>query len=151
MSQVAAFSRPSARSLHPKILRWREQGPAMFAAEALGAKPTLQQWAASRELVRTRRVSIRSGHGTGKSAFQSWCVLWFMSCHFPCKVPCTAPTAHQLNDILWSELAKWHRAMRERLPELAAEFEWTSERFKLKSAPEESFAVARTSRPEQPE
>ncbi len=25
------------------------------------------------------------------------------------KVACTAPTAHQLGDILWSELAKWHR------------------------------------------
>jgi len=74
-----------------------------------------------------------------------------MACYFPCKIPCTAPTAHQLNDVLWSEIAKWHRVMRERVPDLANEFDWTAERFKLKAAPEESFAVARTSRPEQPE
>lgn len=133
------------------ILRWREGGPALFAQEALGASPTDQQWEASRELVRTRRVSIRSGHGTGKSAFMAWCVLWFLTCYFPCKVPCTAPTSHQLADILWAEIAMWHRKMAERLPELAAEFEWSSEKYSLKSHPHESFAVARTSRPERPE
>src|SRR6478752_5612356 len=138
-------------SARDTILRWREGGPALFAQEALGATPTDQQWEASRELVKRRRVSIRSGHGTGKSSLEAWCVLWFMACYFPCKIPCTAPTAHQLNDVLWSEIAKWHRVMRERVPDLANEFDWTAERFKLKAAPEESFAVARTSRPEQPE
>lgn len=138
-------------SARATIVRWREGGPALFAQEALGAKPTEQQWDASVKLVARRRVSIRSGHGTGKSAFEAWCLLWFLSCYFPAKVPCTAPTSHQLNDVLWAEVAKWHRAMKERAPELACEFEWTAERFRLKAAPEESFAVARTSRPEQPE
>lgn len=78
-------------------------------------------------------------------------MLWFMSTHFPCKVPCTAPTGHQLSDILWAELAKWHRVLKERMPALGDEFEWTSEKFFLKSHPQESFAVARTSRPENPE
>lgn len=138
-------------SARAKILEWRAGGPALFAQEALGATPTPQQWEASRALVEKRRVSVRSGHGTGKSSFEAWCVLWFLSCYFPAKVPCTAPTSHQLNDILWAEIAKWHRALKERFPPLAAQFEWTSERFRLKAAPEESFAVARTSRPEQPE
>lgn len=133
------------------IRRWREGGPALFAVEALGAEPTPQQEQASRDLVQRRRVSVRSGHGTGKSTFEAWCVLWFMSTHFPCKVPCTAPTGHQLHDVLWAEVAKWHRALKERIPDLANEFEWTAEKFSLKSAPNESFAVARTSRPERPE
>ena len=144
------YSRHLRKSV-ARIRQWRAEGPALFAQEVFGANPTTQQWEASRELVRTRRVSIRSGHGTGKSAFEAWCVPWFLTCYFPAKVPCTAPTSHQLNDVLWSEIAKWHRAMRERLPELANEFEWTSDKFRLKAAPEESFAVARTSRPEQPE
>lgn len=133
------------------IERWRAGGPALFAKEAMGAEPTPQQWEASRELVMRRRVSVRSGHGTGKSTFEAWCILWFMSCFFPCKVPCTAPTGHQLHDVLWAEVAKWHRAMKERIPDLADEFEWTAEKFSLKAAPNESFAVARTSRPERPE
>lgn len=138
-------------SAQQTIVRWREGGPALFASEVLGAEPTEQQWQASRAIVERRRVTIRSGHGTGKSAFMAWCVLWFQCCYFPCKVPCTAPTGHQLSDILWAEIALWHRRMRDRVPNLADEFEWSSERFSMASAPQESFAVARTSRPERPE
>lgn len=81
----------------------------------------------------------------------AWTVLWFMSTYFPCKVPVTAPTSHQLSDVLWAELAKWHRILSERIPQLSQEFEWKSDKFEMSSAPSESFAVARTSRPEQPE
>jgi phage terminase large subunit len=133
------------------VLAWREGGPALFAKEALGATPTEQQWEASRAIVKTRRVSIRSGHGTGKSTFMAWCVLWFLACYFPAKVPATAPTSHQLEDVLWSEIAKWHRVLKERFPALGEQFEWTAGAFRMKSAPNESFSVARTSRPERPE
>lgn len=81
----------------------------------------------------------------------AWAVLWFLSCYYPCKVPCTAPTGHQLEDVLWAEIAKWLSVMRDRLPDLASQLEWSSERVFLKRAPSESFAVARTSRPERPE
>jgi len=133
------------------VLRWREGGPALFAEEVLGAEPTDQQWQASKAIVEKRRVSIRSGHGTGKSTFEAWAILWFLSCYFPAKVPATAPTSHQLEDVLWSELAKWHRVMKERLPALGDQFEWSNEAFRMKDAPNESFSVARTSRPERPE
>ena len=133
------------------IKQWREQGPAIYARDVLGASPTNQQFDAGKSLVDKRRVSIRSGHGTGKSAFLSWCIIWFENCFYPAKIPCTAPTSHQLRDVLWSELALWHRKLATRYPELGQEFQWTNERFSLVSAPQESFAVARTSRPEEPE
>ncbi len=81
----------------------------------------------------------------------AWAVLWFMACYFPCKIPCTAPTGHQLDDILWAEIAKWLGIMKDRCPGLAKEFEWKSATVELRSNPRESFAVARTSRPERPE
>ena len=56
-----------------------------------------------------KRVSIRSGHGCGKDAMCSWIILWFMSTRSFPKVACTAPTARQLSDILWSEISKWLR------------------------------------------
>lgn len=130
------------------ILRWREGGPALFAAEALGAKPTPQQWEASRALVARRRVSIRSGHGTGKSAFMAWTVLWSIACFHPVKVGATAPTANQIHDVVWSELGTWHRRLP---PEWQRQFRWTAERFERTDSPQEAFAVARTSRKEQPE
>lgn len=133
------------------VLRWRKVGPAEYAREVLGADPTWQQIQGGQALVDRRRVSIRSGHGTGKSTFEAWCVLWFLSCYFPAKVPCTAPTSHQLEDVLWSEIAKWHRKLRERVPSLGDQFEWSAGAFRMKATPNESFAVARTSRPERPE
>lgn len=133
------------------VLRWRKGGPARFAKEVFGADPTEQQWKASKAIVEKRRVSIRSGHGTGKSTFMAWAVIWFLACYFPAKVPATAPTSHQLEDVLWSEIAKWHRKMGERFKALADQFEWSAGAFRMKSAPNESFAVARTSRPERPE
>jgi hypothetical protein len=93
-------------------------------------------------------ISIRSGHGVGKSAWLSWLILWYTSTHFPCKVPCTAPTSHQLEDILWAELAVWRRKMGPQLSEL---FEVTSDRMYLKLAPDECYAVARTARKENPD
>ena len=134
-----------------EILRWRTIGPSEWAREVLGAVPTEQQMQAGRALVERRRVSIRSGHGTGKSTFMAWCVLWFLSTHFPAKVPCTAPTSHQLDDVLWSELAKWHRIMGERSPQLGQSFVWSKGAFSLAAATSESFAVPRTARPERPE
>ncbi len=136
------LSEADKQAYQATVLRWREGGPALFAQEALGAEPTEQQWEASRKLVERRRVSIRSGHGTGKSAFMAWCVLWFLYCYFPCKIPCTAPTAHQLNDVLWSEIATWHRKMKTRIPQLSDEFTWASERVYMTERPNESFAVA---------
>lgn len=145
------LSDEDAESLKSKVREWREGGPAVFAKQALGAEPTEQQYEASKALVEKRRVSIRSGHGTGKSAFMAWCVLWFETCYFPCKIPCTAPTSHQLNDVLWAEIAKWHRKYMEIIPHLAQNFAWSSERYYMVDRPQESFAVARTSRPENPE
>lgn len=149
------------KSAQARILRWRKGGPVLFAIEALGMpakwdaekKEGVIDWwyEASEKLVKTGRLSIRSGHGVSKSAFLAITILWFTSCYFPCKVPCTAPTAHQLSDVLWAELAKWHRVLEQKMPELAAQFERTQDEYRMKAAPKESFAVARTARGDKPE
>lgn len=131
-----------------RIERWRQEGPALFAAELLGAKPTQQQWDMGEALAKRRRVSIRSGHGTGKSAAMAWTILWGMVCFPEVKIPVTAPTGHQLEDVLWAELAKWHRKMPE---PLRSSFEHTATKFYRIDRPEGAFAVPRTSRKEQPE
>lgn len=143
------------------IRRWRKGGPALFAVEALGIPKEWDekmkegilpwQWEASATLVARRRLSIRSGHGVGKSAFLSWTILWFHSCYFPCKGGCTAPTATQMSDVLWAELSLWHRRLKERMPALGEKFNWKTDAFEMVEAPQESFSVARTARPEKPE
>lgn len=144
-----------------RMRRWREEGPGRFAVDCLGVPEEWDgkkkegvlpwQWRASRALAVKRRVSIRSGKGVGKSAFMAWSILWFHACYFPCKAAFTAPTATQMSDVLWAELAKWHRVLKERVPGLGGKFEWTTDTFRMVEAPQESFSVARTARAEKPE
>jgi len=92
-------------------------------------------------------MSIMSGKGTGKDAFAALCILWFMSVFpFP-KIPCTAPSAHQLKDVLWSEISKWYRKSKffnEDNPKNNL-FEVQSDKvFNKEHKGKEWFAVART-------
>lgn len=98
--------------LNPLVLdtlrRWRES-PLLFVTECIGATPSRQQAEALRLVPKTKRMSIRSGHGTGKDAFAAWVLIWFEATRPYAKSACTAPTARQLSDILWSEISKWLR------------------------------------------
>ena len=91
-----------------KLKSWQES-PLLFVTEAINVRPSSQQAAALATFLDHKRHTIRSGHGTGKDAFASWVVLWFLTCFPYPKIMCTAPTARQLNDILWAELSKWTR------------------------------------------
>jgi len=133
------------------VKRWRKLGPAVFAQECMGARATDQQLEAGRALVERKRITIRSGHGTGKSAFLAWSIIWFLLTRYPVKIPCTAPTAAQLSNVLWSEVALWLNRLRDKMPQLAAQLGMDSESIYISSAKAESFAVARTARPENPD
>ena len=114
--------------------------PVYFVEDILLAKPDENQKAILRSVAREPMTSVRSGHGIGKSAVESWTILWFLLTRpFP-KIPCTAPTQHQLFDILWAEVHKWIRNN----PELEKEVTWTKEKIYMNGHPEAWFAVART-------
>lgn len=90
------------------ILEWRKS-PALFVEQVLGATPTEQQRQLLSAIPRVKRVAVRSGHGTGKDACASWIMLWFLVTRPHAVGVATAPTARQLNDVLWAELARWLR------------------------------------------
>lgn len=104
-------------------------------------------------------MSIRSGHGVGKTTAVAGATLWHLECTDFAKVPCTAPTQDQLERVLWSELAKWFRksdalSARIGLPRqlwLSSLFEYTATSVAERGSPKEWFAVARTSRKERPD
>lgn len=115
--------------------------PVYFVEDIIRAKPDVNQQDILMSLRDYPMTSVRSGHGIGKSAVESWAVLWFLCTRpFP-KIPCTAPTQHQLFDILWSEISKWMRHN----PAFKNDLVWTQEKIYMKQYPEEWFAVARTS------
>lgn len=95
-----------------------------------------------------RRISIRAGHGVGKSTGCAWASIWHMVCRYPQKTVLTAPTAGQLFDALFAEIKFWVNRLPEPIKEL---FETYSERITLKAQPEASFISARTSSADRPE
>ena len=57
-------------------------------------------------------VSVRSGHGVGKTTTDALTAIWFLVTRPYCRVPTTAPTFRQVKDILWAEIAKWYQNFR---------------------------------------
>ena len=62
-------------------------------------------------------ISIMSGRGTGKDAFASWMIIWFLCCMPYPKVPCTATSSKQLKQVLWAEISKWLRHSKQKAQE----------------------------------
>jgi hypothetical protein len=94
------------------------------------------------------RLSIRSGHGVGKSAFLAWVMIHYLMTRWPVKIVATAPSAPQLFDALGAEIKRWVQELPEPLREV---IEVTSDRVFLKDSPESAFLSLRTSRAETPE
>jgi phage terminase large subunit len=138
--------------------RWRDS-PLLYVRQRFGLEPTGQQAEILEAILPYgAKVSVRSGHGIGKSAVAAHIVCWFLETMDFAKVPCTAPTAHQLRDILWGELAKWRRKADE-LSQARGDHPrfYISKLFKLTQdrlydlAAQEWAATARTARKENPE
>jgi len=96
----------------------------------------------------SNRISIVSGHGIGKSTMLAILILWFLFAFTDSQVPCTAPTASGLYDVLWKEISKW-------IAKLPAEYQklyiWEAGHIRMAVRPQEWFARAKTSTKENTE
>src|SRR5579862_2260704 len=90
----------SARDQLERYLR----DPVAFCREVLGFEP----WSKQREILESvrdhTRTAVRSCHGPGKTAVAARCALWFLSVFEHSKVITTAPTFHQVRELLWAEI-----------------------------------------------
>jgi len=77
-----------------------------------GLEMTADQKSMANAIAQYNRVSCESGHGSGKSTAKAWIGMWYTTTRrntlgHLVKVPCLAPTYHQLYDILWPEFKRW--------------------------------------------
>ena len=94
------------------------------------------------------RLSIRSGHGVGKTTFLAW-ILWHrILFRFPQKTGVTAPSEKQLFDALWPEFETWGKRLPAKLQPLV---EIKADAAELVAARSQSFITIKTARAEQPE
>ncbi|WP_283682693.1 terminase B [Parablautia sp. Marseille-Q6255] len=125
--------------LDESIPIWRVSPPTFFR-EVLNFEPDTWQEEASMDLTVRSKIAIKSGQGVGKTAFEAATFLWFLICFYNARIVCTAPTKQQLNDVLWSEVAKWMSAS----PLLDILLKWTKTYVYVRGYEKRWFAVART-------
>lgn len=131
------------------FVRLYQNDPVGFVRAAWDVEPDEWQAQVLRDVAAgERRIAVRSGHGVGKSTCMAWATIWYITVHYPVKVVVTAPTTAQLFDALFAEIKAWVRKLP---PVLETLFEVKAERIELKSAPNECFISARTSRAEAPD
>jgi hypothetical protein len=81
----------------------------------LGLSLTPDQVEGIRLIAENDRVSIKSGHGVGKTNLMAAAVLWFKYSFQPSVVLTTAPTERQVRHLLWREIRGLHGKSRQRL------------------------------------
>jgi phage terminase large subunit len=130
-------------------VRMYRDNPVLFAKEVLGVDLDVWQADVMMAVARgERRISIRSGHGVGKSTTVAIACIWYLLTRYPVKIVITAPTSAQLFDALFAEIKRWVNQLPDQLQEL---LNVKSDRIEIKAAPETGFISARTSRAESPE
>jgi phage terminase large subunit len=123
-----------------------------FVRTAFGAEPERWQAEVLRELdAGETRLSIRSGHGVGKTTLLAWVAIHFIVTRVPSKTAVTAPSSGQLFDALANEVKVWIGRMEGNVPALKGLLTPTSDRVALTAAPEMGFISYRTARKENPE
>ena len=126
--------------LNRKVKLWRKS-IALFAWDNFRFVPDDWQKEAFKRVERSKRISIKSGQGVGKTAATAIIFLWFLVCFPNSRVVATAPTRQQLNDVLWAELEKW----RQKSPLLVRALKWTKTYIYFVGREKRWFGVARAS------
>ena len=85
----------------------RELGELVLAKKKLENASIHKLTDREKMLIKKTGISIKSGKGSGKTAFLAWITIWFLMCFPNAIVPCTASKLDQVKDVLWREISKW--------------------------------------------
>lgn len=143
--------RPDTHEMTRAILAKAARSRVFFVEKLLGVK--LERW--QRDVLAAldrgdTRISIRSGHGVGKTALCSWVALHYLLFRNSVKIVVTSPSGKQMTDGLKPELSLWI----ERLPEglgLKENLEVLNDRIVKHPDFKNNFISFRTARLETPE
>ena len=145
-----SFLTPAQRDLANQVIKQCAVSRIWFIENVLKVKD-IEPW--QREELEAldngeTKLSIKSGHGVGKTAMCSWLALHFLLFRDDVKIIVTSPGLKQLTDGLIPEIQKWIN----KLPAwMAQQLEITSERMTRLPNAKNNFVSFRTARKENPE
>lgn len=94
-------------TLRPAVRR-TQRDPVWWCERSLGDSLWSKQREVLQALARHEKVAVASANGIGKTFLASRAVLWFLHAYCPAIVATTAPTAHQVRNLLWREIRTAH-------------------------------------------
>jgi phage terminase large subunit len=95
-----------------------------------------------------RRISIRSGHGVGKTTLLVWLAIFSIIFRHPQRTAVTAPTEKQLFNAFWADFKVWHSRLP---PVLRTLVVVKGDRAEHSNEPGANYTSIATARKEQPE
>lgn len=132
------------REAEKNLRRWRED-PVAFVIECFGVQPDPWQVEGLRAFPHNQRIALKASKGCGKTTFDAWCLLNFLTTRpFP-KIAATSISGDNLADGLWAETAKWmERNRHSSYPFIAEGYTWNKTRIFCNDHPENWFCSARS-------
>jgi len=122
-----------------QIAKWKAD-PNAFVKECFDIVPDKWQAEVLGEFPKHNRLALVASKGPGKSAVLSWLAWNFLFTRPDTKIAATSITSENLNDGLWTEMAKWRNKSRI----ISEKFEWSKTRIFNKKRSETWWMSART-------
>jgi phage terminase large subunit len=145
-----SFLSPAQRTVAKEVIQQCAVSREYFVDVVLGVK-YVEKW--QREVLQAldsgeTKISIRSGHGVGKTALCAWLALHFLLFRDDVKVIVTSPAFKQMEDGLIPEVHRWLTAV----PEwMSRSIEHKSDRMVRHPNVKNNFMSFRTARKENPD
>lgn len=145
-----SFLSPAQKAIASDVIEQCAMSRSWYVENVLGVE-RVETW--QRDVLEdldygVRKLSIRSGHGVGKTALCSWVGSHFLLFRSDVKIIVTSPSLRQLKDGLYPEVNKW---LRKAPYWMTRSLDITSERIVRKPDTENNFMSFRTARKENPE
>ena len=90
--------------------------PSFYIEQVLGASIWQRQKAISESVIKNKRTSVKSCHGSGKTYISARIALKFLHSYPHSIVISTAPTFRQVRDLLWKEINTAYSQAKYKLP-----------------------------------
>lgn len=109
---------------HSSLMSLAEKNPQWWINNVVGNTIWQKQIEIVESVRDNQRTTVRSCNGAGKSFISANIVAWFLCAHPESIIITTAPTARQVEEILWQEIARIHSTSKMKLGGTLLKTKW---------------------------